>query len=260
MLRGESSELYEDGRYYDCLFTTDGERPAAFWIEQAREAGGPVLELACGTGAIAIPLARAGCDVTGLDLSEPMLSEARRKAGAADVAVDWRQGDIRDFQLERKYSLIILASNVLCHLVDLPSLEACLGCVCEHLAEDGRFVLSVFVPNPELLRRRCDEPRALAEYDDPDGRGPVVVTETYEYHADTQVKHIKLHRRLGTTEQTGTLTMRMYFPAELMALLHYNGFEVMERWEDHERRPFGPDSGLQVLVCRVPPAADGDTT
>ena len=208
MLRGEASELYEDGRHYDCMFTTDGEHPSSFWVEQAEETGGSVLELACGTGAIAIPLARAGHYVTGLDLSEPMLAEARRKARAAGVQVDWRHGDIRDFRLGRRYSLIILASNVLCHLLDLPSLEDCLGRVREHLASDGRFVLSVFVPDPALLRRRCDEPHVLAE---------------------------------------------------LMALLHYNGFEVVDRWSDHERRPFGPDSGLQVLVCRAPRAAECGT-
>ena len=109
MLKGESSRLYEDGRHFDCMFTTEGEDPSPFWLEQAKESGGSVLELACGTGAIAIPLARAGCDITGLDLSEPMLTEARRKALAAGVQIAWHRGDIRDFHLRQTYSLIIHA-------------------------------------------------------------------------------------------------------------------------------------------------------
>lgn len=92
-----------------------------------------------------------------------MLAEARRKSQVAGVQVDWGQADIRDFHLGRTYKLILLGSNTLCHLLDLPSLEACLCCVREHLAEDGRFVLTVSVPDQAVLRRRCDEPQLPAK-------------------------------------------------------------------------------------------------
>ena len=167
------------------------------------------------------------------------------------MQIDWRHGDIRDFHLGRTFSQIILASNTLCHLVDLPSLEGCLRCVREHLAESGRFVLSVFVPHQALLCRRCDEPRVLAEYDDPDGRGKVIITETYEYHPDTQIKHITTRHRIEETEEIGSLTMRMYYPQELTALIKYNGFEVIARWGDFDQHAFGADSKLQVLVCQA---------
>ena len=120
----------------------------------------------------------------------------------------------------------------------------------EHLAENGRFVVIVFVPDPSLLRRCGDEPQLFVEYDDPDGGGRVVVTETYEYHPDTQIKHITTHHRMGDTEELGTLTMRMYYPQELVALLKYNGFRIVNRWGDTDCHPFGPDSKSQVLVCR----------
>ena len=255
MSSGEDSRLYEDGRLYDCMFTTGGEHASPFWLEQAEQCGGSVLELACGTGAFAIPLARAGHDVTGIDLSEPMLAEAKRKAQAADVKIDWHHGDIRDFHLGRTYSLIFLASNALCHLLDLPALEGCLRCVREHMADSGQFVVSVFVPDQSLLKRRCDEPELLAEYDDPDGRGRTVITTTYQYDPATQIKHITTRRCIGETEELGTLTMRMYYPQELAALMKYNGFDVVARWADYQRLPFGPASGMQVLVCR---AENGD--
>ena len=251
MPKGEDSRLYEDGRHYDRMFTTDGEHASSFWLGMAQESGESVLELACGTGALAIPLARAGYEVTGLDLSESMLAEARRKSQASRVSVDWRHGDIRDFHLGRTYSLIILASNTICHLLDLPSLEACLRCVREHLADEGRFVVTVFVPDQALLQRRCDEPEVLAEYEDPDGRGRITVTATYEYHPDTQIKHITTRSRIGDSEESGTLTLRMYYPQELAALLKYNGLEIVERWGDHDRNPFGPDSKMQVLTCSL---------
>ena len=94
---------------------------------------------------------------------------------------------------------------------------------------------------PALLRRRCDEPQLFVEYDDPGGGGRVVVTETYEYHPDTQIKHITTHHRMGDIEELGTLTMRMYYPQELVALLKYNGFRIVNRWGDTDGHPYTQD-------------------
>ncbi|MEK7757976.1 MAG: hypothetical protein AAB385_12290 [Planctomycetota bacterium] len=76
------------------------------------------------------------------------------------------------------------------------------------------------------------------------------MTHTYEYEPDTQVKRVKLRHHLpkGVTVATA-LDMRMYFPQELDALLHYNGFDILHKWGSHERAPFGPDSHQQVVIC-----------
>ncbi|MAE60396.1 MAG: hypothetical protein CMJ49_03465 [Planctomycetaceae bacterium] len=251
MCRDTSWRLYDDGRHYDRALTIGGEHASGFWLDQARQNDGPVLEMACGTGAVAIPLARAGHDVTGFDLSEAMLDEAKRKSEAAGVAVDWRQGDMRGFDLGRRYGLIILASNALCHLLDLPALEGCLRCVRDHLLEAGVFALTVFVPDQAQLKRRCDEAEEIGAYEDPDGRGHVVMTGTYEYDPATQIKHITTRHRVGDSETLGTLDLRMYYPQELVALLKYNGFEVLNRWGNQDGAAFGPDSKLQVIVCRA---------
>lgn len=251
MEAAEEYGIYEDGRHYDLMFPgTKAGMP--FWQEEAEAVGGKILELACGTGRVCIPLARAGFDITGIDLSSAMLREAKQKTQSEGLTARWIEGDIRRFQLDTKYDLIILTGNTLCHLLDLDSVEACLSCVRDHLASDGRFIVTVFVPDPKLLQRRCDERLLFAEYQDPNGRGKVTVTHTYTYEPDTQIKRIATYHRFEDSgeEITGALNMRMFFPQEIDALLKYNGFRIVHKWGDVDRRPFDADSTQQLIVCR----------
>jgi SAM-dependent methyltransferase len=73
-----ADSIYEDGRQYECLWAGRGA-DIAFWIDRLEGFGGPVLELACGTGKELVPASAAGLDIFGLDRSEAMLAEARRK-------------------------------------------------------------------------------------------------------------------------------------------------------------------------------------
>ena len=138
-------DIYLDGRHYDQLFT-NGSEDLPFWISQAKQYGDPVLELACGTGRITVALAQAGYYVTGIDNAEGMLREARIKSAEVGVEVEWIKADMRDFDLSKAFSLIILPANTLCHLLDLSDFEACLASVRNQLAPNGRFVIDVFVP------------------------------------------------------------------------------------------------------------------
>ena len=128
----ELSPIYGDGRHYDLMFAPSQER-LQFWVDLAHEYGGPVLELTCGTGLKTIPIAQAGFQVTGIDLSQAMLAEARRKASLLEVQVAWVWGDVRNFDLDRTFPLILLPGNAICHLLTLPDLEACLACAKKHL-------------------------------------------------------------------------------------------------------------------------------
>jgi len=222
-----------------------------FWINQARKYGGPILELACGTGRITLSLAREGYNVTGIDLSDSMLAEARRKAAGEKAVVDWVKADMRAFDLGQRFALIILPANTLCHLLSLPDLEACLGSVKRHLAPSGRFVIDVFVPAMELLLDKPGERFPFGEYDDPEGRGRVVVTHSYLYERDTQIKRIKTFHAFPDKEIEGELEMRMYFPQELDALLKYNGFMIETKFGSYDQLPFDGKAEKQLIVCAV---------
>lgn len=246
------ADIYLDGKHYDQFFA-NGSEDLPFWISQANKYGDPILELACGTGRVTIALAQAGFNVTGIDNAEGMLKEARRKSAEAGVEIEWIKADMRDFNLDKEFSLIILPANTLCHLLRLGDFEACLANVRKHLAPHGRFVINVFVPKIELLINKPGERFPFSEYDDPDGRGRIVVTESYEYESDTQIKRIKTYHSIPgeRAEIEGDLNMRMYFPQELDALIKYNGFGLECKYGSYAQTAFDMESDKQLLVCRL---------
>jgi len=139
---------YEAPELYDLMFETlDFDLP--FWLSVGREAGGPVLDLGCGTGRILLPLLEAGVDADGVDLYEPMLNRARKKAAAKGFKPRLVAADMSNFSLPRRYARIISAFNGFAH-ADTPDRQiAALTRAREHLAPGGAFVVHMSYPGPE---------------------------------------------------------------------------------------------------------------
>lgn len=247
------SDIYIDGQHYDQLFADYSDEDISFYLKQAEKYGESILELACGTGRITIPLAKAGFNAVGIDYAEGMLNVAGEKSAKSGLAIEWVKGDMRNFNLEKKFSLIILAANALCHLLTLDDFEACMSAVKNHLTPDGRFVIGVFVPKHELLIEKPGERFPFSEYEDSEGRGRIRVTQSYEYEADTQIKKIKTYHPVPgkDVEIEGELNMRMYFPQELDALLKYNGFVIENKFGSNDETPFDKESEIQLVVCQM---------
>jgi SAM-dependent methyltransferase len=246
----DSEPLYRDGRHYD-LSNEGYQEDIPFYLRQAQKYGAPLLELACGTGRITIPIARAGFEISGLDISRGMLSYAREKTKHLNLPVEWIQGDIRRFSLRKKFNLIIFPFNSIAHLHDLQSIDACFLGVKKHLAPEGRFILDIFNPAFRYFIRSSPEPRLIAEYPDPDSDNTVVITETNHYEKATQINHIEWHYQAGEKKFTYELNMRIFFPRELDALLIHNGFKIDIKYGDFNESPFTSDSPKQIPVCRV---------
>jgi SAM-dependent methyltransferase len=257
-----SIPLYRDGPHYDAL-NSDLVADISFYIEQARKADGPALELACGTGRLTIPIAQSGVEIVGLDLSASMLAHARTKAKAADVEISFLEGDCRDFELGRKFALIFMAFNSMQHLHDHASLAALFANVRKHLVEGGRFIFDVFNPKVSILARNPEERRPEREYEDPDGKGSIVVENTMHYDDASQVNRIKWYfsRRGAQGEECDfrveDLHMRCFFPQELDLLVRSQGFKALEKFGNFERKAFGSGEQKQVVVCK--PIEMGDS-
>lgn len=243
--------IYRDGRHYDRLYAMDGP-DVDFYLAIARAIPGPILELACGTGKYVIPWASAGQRVVGLDLSRTMLAHAATKAQAAGVTPTLQMADMRDFRLDERFGLIVIAGNSLCHLHTSGDLERCLACVREHLRPDGRFVIDVFVPDVQLLARDPHVRYPYGEYDDPDDGVRVRITHSPNYDAAAQLNRITLYQRRDGDEReaTGELTLKMWFPFELAAALGYNGFVIEKRLGDYSGATCTSRSSRQILICQ----------
>lgn len=256
MSTNPSIPLYRDGRHYDAL---NGFLIAdiPFYVEEARRSGGPVLEVACGTGRLAIPIAQSGVEIVGLDLSASMLAHARTKAKAAGVEIEFVEGDCRSFDLGRKFTLIFIAFNSMQHLHDHASLAALFASVRKHLAEGGRFIFDAFNPKLEILARNPDDRRVEREYQDPDGRGTIVFEHTMNYDDASQVNRIKCYfsRRGPNGDERDfrveDLHMRCFFPQELDLLVCSQGFEIEAKFGNFERKSFASGDQKQVVVCRA---------
>ncbi len=144
-----------------------------FYLAYAEENGAPILELACGTGRILLPLAEAGHALHGLDLSENMLRVARDKIAEAGLedSVSLTHADMADFDLgEKGFSLAICAFRSFMHLYTQQDQRICLRRLWEHLRPGGLFVVDVYCPNLELLSRPPDgEFELRREFDLPNG-------------------------------------------------------------------------------------------
>lgn len=246
----DGSEVYWDGGHYDA-FNAPYEDDLPFYLAECRRARGPVLELACGTGRLTLPLKKAGVDITGLDLAAPMLARARRKAAEAGLEIPFVRGNAANFRLKRKFKLVFMAFNSLQHLGRAAELEGLFASVRRCLRPGGRFIFDVFNPDPRYLMRDPDELLPVAYYDDPEGGGKVLVNEQYNYDKAAQVSRITWHYRREKDGSTSSraLNLRCFFPEELLALARHNGFRVEKRYGDFRRGRFRPDSGKQVLVC-----------
>lgn len=235
--------LYDIPSLYDMLVPPGPcER---FYRTEAAAAGGPVLELACGTGRLTVPLATAGHDVVGLDASPTMLAAARAKADSADAAITFVAGDMRHFDLGRRFALIVLSCNSLGHLMTREALVDCLRSVTRHLTPGGRFAFDVVNPNVAQLARSA---RKVVELD---YGTPIVVHETAVYDAVTQVRTVHWHIAAPSEHVAwlSPLTLRQIFPQELPLLLEASGLRLLFRHGDFDRGPFCADSPNQICLA-----------
>ena len=233
----------EDEGYYDDYPLTE---------QWARSLGGPLLDLACGTGRMAIRMAMQGYQVTGVDIMPEMIEWARQKAAKLAVSIDWVVADARTFHLQKQFSFIYMLENVFQFFLRREDQEAMLARVREHLLPEGCFLFETRNPSPRnLLEVRHPDPQ---KYTMPDG-GQLVTTEEQHYDPMTQNQHYTrhltfLHPGGQREEKTLHTALRYVFPQEMEALLFYNGFQIRSRYGNWQQEPLTATSRSMIYVCQ----------
>src|SRR5262245_41858357 len=149
------SEYDAIARIYDSWSRSVTE-DVLFYVEEARRAGGPVVELGVGTGRIAVPIAHDGIRVIGVDSSPGMLEVCAERARIAGATLDLRLGDLREPPVDERVPLVIIPFRSLLHLRDDDDRRRALRAVRRLLREDGRFVFDVFTPSREDIDETHD--------------------------------------------------------------------------------------------------------
>jgi SAM-dependent methyltransferase len=230
--------------------TVGTESKVQFYLDLATASGGSVLELACGTGTMLLPIAERDIACQGVDLSDDMLAQAQTKFDASGASAGLHAGDMTDFDLDDTFALVFVASNSLTHLHTPGDIVSCFRAARRHLAPGGRFAFDVFNPSVAILAAADGVRRERQRFHDPE-RGEVRVDVEERYDSAAQVTRGVWY---FSTEReadffVASLEVRGMFPQELPLLIEAGGLRLLDRFGDFDRHPFTSDAPNQVCVC-----------
>lgn len=273
---------FEDPVYYSDTYGWRDED--VIYYRALGEERGRVLEHGIGNGRVAIPTARAGVEVTGIDHTREMLDHLREllKSEPPEVRkrVTLHQGDIRTARLGKRFPLVICPFNAALHLYTRVDVEQWLAHVRAHLEPQGELVFDISMPVPGDLARDPNVPYRIPPFEHPTA-GRVAYREHFDYDRVRQILFVSMFfepaakkrssakttssRRAAapSTSQQITETFmtplahRQFHPQEMEALLHYNGYEVKALYGDFAKGPLVQAS--DVMVWHVAPRRGGAT-
>ncbi|MFZ5895890.1 MAG: class I SAM-dependent methyltransferase [Myxococcota bacterium] len=253
---------YQDADYYTATYA-NRRHDVAYYVQKARLSRGPVLEYGVGNGRVALHIARAGIQVTGIDLSPAMLNDFRARLEFEPKQVRARvtliEGDMRTTRVEQRFPLVIAPFNAMLHLYDRRDMEAFLAGVRQHLTDDGRFLFDFSLPQPSDLARDPKRRYPAPPLRHPETDEPVLYAERFEYDPLRQLLLVRMEfSPTGDSPAFSIpLTHRQYFPREMEALLHYNGFIEILYTADFTDQAADHSVDSIVVSCRKRPVEAG---
>ncbi|HWR08602.1 class I SAM-dependent methyltransferase [Sporomusa sp.] len=229
-----------------------------FYRKQAAGLAGGILELACGTGRVSIPLAVAGNEVWGIDLSKEMLAEMTAKIQELPAAVQNRlhvfHADMTKFALEKTFSLIIIPFRGFQALISNEQQGACLAAVYRHLADDGRFIIDVFRPYARLDEAWVQPETLDWELVDPKTGNTVRRTSIRrKIDVEEQIIYPELvydvHEQGTIRRLVEPLALKYYYEDQIRNLLTAYGFTIEDEMGYYDGRPISEGPEL-IFICK----------
>ena len=227
-----------------------------FYKGYAEQTGGPILELGCGTGRLTLPLAEAGFEIDGLDLSQPMLSVFAQKLAQQSAAIQQRvrlhHANMAAFELSREYRLIFIPFRSFQSLTTSADQEGCLQCVRKHLDPTGHFIVNVFKPYGFLDDRWIDLKERI-DFETLDGDTMIrrshirrqidaeqqIIYPEFTYYVQKGEEVVRTYRE--------KLMLKYYYESQLRKLLESNGFEIQDAFGYYDNRAVS--EGTELIFC-----------
>jgi len=243
-------------RFYDILYDNftgierGGKQRAQFYHEEISKARGAILEAGAGTGMIFVPALKAGADIYGIDQSELMFERLNSKLNESERYRVSLQ-DIREFKLDKQFSLVISPFRVFQHLLTIEDQLKALGRIYEHLEDGGLFIFDLFCPD---LTRLHSEVKEMLEFDseyEPGKRIQRYFSVMPDYINQIQNITFKYVWNENGEEKYSEydFPMRYYFRFELMNLLARANFKVKNIYGSFERDELNNNSKEFVIIC-----------
>jgi len=233
---------YDAPELYDLVF--EGlDFDVAFWNRVARGAGGPVLEIGCGTGRILLRLVEAGFDAEGIDNSEAMIRRLRVKASERGLEVRASVADMRDFSLGCRFARAVCAFNSFAHCETTDDQVRALAAARRHLRPGGALVMHMSYPGPRYWSEPDGVPVLELEMVDPAGGRKVRLYDTRTKDPVAQLQRsVTEYRALEpdgreTLLHRGHTSQRWVYRFELELLFRAAGFARSEVFGGFERQP-----------------------
>jgi SAM-dependent methyltransferase len=259
----DSDTLYTvDAQFYDLDNRPGFQADIPFYLDYAARSPGPILELACGTGRLTIPLAQAGHEIWALEYSTAMIRELELKQKNLPLKTAGRihvvHGDMSRFQLDRQFPLILLPARAFQLLLDEEKERACLRSINSHLTGSGYFIMDIanFVGQQGHEHQWVDDSE-IFDWENRDPKTGAMVRRTHrKKKIDTgkqiiyPLKTYYIKRKDGTVQQlVKQSAWKYFFPEQIRNRLEEGGFEIDKEFGSYDRKPISADSDF-IFVCR----------
>lgn len=248
----DNATPYDDGDLYDVFFE-DFDQGLDFYLELARAAAGPVLDVACGTGRTMLPCLKEGLDVDGLDASPAMLARLWHKAEAAGLRPQLHKAGMSDFRLPRRYALIVIPFNAFVHNLTTDDQVATLMRCREHLEPGGQLAFDTFFPGSALITAPNGIRNLEAEARHPETGLPVRMYDTHTLDRVEQLMHSSMEFEMldaagnVTANRPCRTTTRWIYKGEMDLLLRVAGFARWHILGGYDGRPLMKETDLMIV-------------
>jgi len=249
-------------KYYDGAYAAKQDLvDLPFYLELAEQTAGPILEVACGTGRVLLPIARKGIEIHGVDNSRPMLrtleNSLAREPRDVRARVTLHQGDMRDFRLSARFPLVIIPFRPMQHMYSVQDQVSALTTAAFHLSEGGILVFDVFYPKFDVILARMNEEALEFEWS-PGPDSAEVVRRYFRKESVDKINQIFYFTFIYRTFRAGELVLEetesfqlSYFTyPHLRALFLLAGLEPVAEYGSFAKAPLDNNAEQMIFQLR----------